>query len=31
MFDFHMNNFDTIIENIIKIKVTFKNVKWNWE
>ena len=32
IFDFHMNNFDTIIENIIKNKViTFKNVKSNWE
>ena len=32
IFNFHMNNFDTIIENMIKNKViTFKNVKSNWE
>ena len=37
MFNFHMNSFDTIIENyadffIIKKKdITFKNVKSNWE
>ena len=31
-FNFHMINFDTIIENIIKNKfITFKNVKSNWE
>ena len=37
MFNFHMNSFDTIIENyadlfIIKNKdITFKNVKLSWE
>ena len=32
IFNFHMNNFDTIIENMTKNKViTFKNIKSNWE
>ena len=31
LFNFHMNNFDTIIGNIKNKIITFKNVKWNWE
>ena len=32
IFNFHMNNFDTIIENMTKNKViTFNNIKSNWE
>ena len=29
IFNFHMNNFDTIIENIKSKVITFKNVKSN--
>ena len=31
IFNFQMNNFDTIIENMKNNVITFENVKSNWE